>query len=257
MLNTAIVLIFGGIILTLLFAGLLFTLYSLNKKQLEAEKERIALQEKLRNSIAETEQREREQLAALIHDNFSAKLALLHLQIQQQSNTLQTTVYQHLTEQLETIQKESKDLTQQLHPFHDFNTTLSEAIQSRLHMIEKTHPCHFNIQMDEKSLEQLNSNSKNQLYFIIQEAIHNIIKHSENGQANISVLQQEDNLHIEIEHRGTLRPEANKVTSGIGLNIIKKRVQLLQGTFHFELNPFGSILQIVIPYILLLKNEAV
>lgn len=251
--NVASIIITGGFILLVLFAALLYNVYILKRKELEAVVQAQTYQENLRKSILATEQQEREQIAALIHDSFSAKLALLHLQLQKESAMIEKSRFQQLLTEIESLQAESKNFTHQLFPIQASQQGLGEALQTRLHHLQKTHPCVFRLQLEGEASYPVGQPFKNQLYFIIQEAIHNIIKHSEGGTAFLHIVFSPAQVRIEIEHRGATRPKDSNAPAGLGMLLMEKRVKLLAGHMHFEYNAFGSILQVEIPYL----NEAI
>jgi len=104
-----------------------------------------------------------------------------------------------------------------------------EDLQSRIsNYIDKAHlsddKINFSFVVDENvdldrtftSLEGMN------IYRIIQETIHNSIKHGQATEIKVGVKQEEDNLQFEIMDNG-IGFEPTKVETGNGLNNMKKR----------------------------------
>ena len=82
------------------------------------------------------------------------------------------------------------------------------------------------------------------IYRILQEAISNIIKHSQANKVHIEILEHENYLMINISDNG--KGLNNKNYSGIGLENIKTRVSNLKGTILLKSND-GLSIEIKIP----------
>lgn len=83
--------------------------------------------------------------------------------------------------------------------------------------------------------ERIDAVSELALYRVIQELIHNIIKHARATEACLSLSWQEKLLLVTIEDDGVgMSRETGK---GIGLENIRKRVAALQGRFELESSP--------------------
>jgi signal transduction histidine kinase len=85
------------------------------------------------------------------------------------------------------------------------------------------------------------------LYRIIQEIIHNIIKHASAKKIDISITRTDDGINLMVEDDG-IGFITSLVNSGLGLKNIHSRVKLLNGYFDVDssLNR-GTIYNVTIP----------
>ena len=83
--------------------------------------------------------------------------------------------------------------------------------------------------------ERIDAVSELALYRVIQELIHNIIKHARATEACLSLSWQEKLLLVTIEDDGI--GMKGEIGPGIGLENIRKRVTALQGKFELESSP--------------------
>lgn len=88
------------------------------------------------------------------------------------------------------------------------------------------------------------------LYRIIQEALSNIVKHSNASIAQVLIHQKRNLLHVEINDNGNGFNSAkiDPMSSGIGLQHMQQRVKLLDGLFKVRSSSAGTKIKIKIPY---------
>ncbi len=83
--------------------------------------------------------------------------------------------------------------------------------------------------------QRLNPVSELAIYRIIQELMHNILKHAQATEASLSLSWQETLLLIAVEDNGIGMEEQDK--TGIGLENTKWRIAALQGSLELESSP--------------------
>jgi signal transduction histidine kinase len=85
------------------------------------------------------------------------------------------------------------------------------------------------------------------LYRIIQEACHNIIKHAKAKKAEINILMDDKKINLSIIDDGIgLKPTTSE--NGIGLKNMKYRIKTLKGKFKISSQPnLGTSINITIP----------
>jgi signal transduction histidine kinase len=77
----------------------------------------------------------------------------------------------------------------------------------------------------------VSSNVRHQLFLVVKEALHNVVRHARAGEAQLCLAQERDELRLTISDNGCgLPPEAERV-AGHGLDNMKKRVTSLGGEF--------------------------
>ena len=83
----------------------------------------------------------------------------------------------------------------------------------------------------------------------MQELLGNTLKHAQAKQVNVQLLEDRGNLLITVEDDGKgFDPAANEQSEGIGLTNVRRRVEVLRGTFHLESKPGrGTFINIEVP----------
>ncbi|WP_338410748.1 ATP-binding protein, partial [uncultured Flavobacterium sp.] len=89
---------------------------------------------------------------------------------------------------------------------------------------------------------------KSVLYRIVQEFLQNSIKHSKCENIFISLQKKDNSIQLQLQDDGIGFDLKKLKTNGIGLHNIKKRTEILGGTFELESKTnFGTKLTILIP----------
>jgi signal transduction histidine kinase len=98
----------------------------------------------------------------------------------------------------------------------------------------------------EQVSEELPEEHKTCIYRIVQEALHNIVKHADAHDVKITVRQERDRLLLSIQDDGRGFP-AQQV-KGMGLLGIEERVSYLGGRFAVDSEPGrGALLSVMLP----------
>lgn len=107
------------------------------------------------------------------------------------------------------------------------------------------------IHIDDKSLVNVDTDTRIALLRIIQEAITNIIKHARAKKVGILVYQEEDSLVLTISDDGIgldgKKSVSNKST--MGLDSIRRRIQYMNGELNINSNAGGTELIVSIPLV--------
>src|SRR5690606_8301020 len=86
------------------------------------------------------------------------------------------------------------------------------------------------------TFEQLNRNFELSLYRMIQELVQNVIKHASATHALVQLSMHDQHLSILVEDNGNgMKPDPAQ--AGIGLDSIRSRTKLMNGTLHIESAP--------------------
>ncbi|MBE5394252.1 sensor histidine kinase [Brevibacillus borstelensis] len=85
-------------------------------------------------------------------------------------------------------------------------------------------------------------------YRILQEAVTNTLRHSEAGQLDVIVTQDDTHCYMCIRDDGKLTP-GETIAPGFGLSSMKERVTELNGSLSYTaVEPHGFEIKVVIPY---------
>jgi signal transduction histidine kinase len=87
------------------------------------------------------------------------------------------------------------------------------------------------------------------LFRVVQEALHNAVKHSGVQQFEVELLGTPDVIHLMIRDSGVGIDSATVTTNqGLGLVSMQERVNLLKGTFSIDSRPeHGTTIQVRLP----------
>lgn len=187
---------------------------------------------------------ERKRLSLELHDGLANEISALKLTL---TSNVKLTINEFIDATITKIDKiynEVRDLSHGLDPnsiteieFYQLAEKIFEATEKHGIAIEKQ------ILISDK-IDHLNDSLLLNIYRILQEAINNIIKHSEANKASIEILEHENYLLINISDNGKGIKKSNN--SGIGLNNIKTRVANLNGAIQFN-SDYGLSMKIKIP----------
>ncbi len=247
-----------GLILILIFM-LVFTIrvQITKNKILRFESERQKANEEIytlmirqQAKIEEGRLLERHRISEELHDGIlnrllGTRLSLEFLIMNQQNKTQ----YSPHIDEIQAIEREIRDLSHELKNIKldtdkDFITILKDYIESQSNLYN----FHYSINRNaDINWEDINDLIKVNLYRIIQEAIHNVVKHAKATYITVSFSLDKKHLCLDISDNG-MGFNINQDTNGIGLMNIRSRVSKLNGgvSIHSEVKK-GTTIVIRIP----------
>ena len=88
------------------------------------------------------------------------------------------------------------------------------------------------------------------LFRVLQEALHNSVKHSGAQRFEVELWGTPGQIHLTVSDCGVgFRPEAARESRGLGLISMQERVRLVKGTFSIESQPqLGTMIHVRVPY---------
>jgi signal transduction histidine kinase len=110
--------------------------------------------------------------------------------------------------------------------------TLPEALRSYCEQINIGAKSQIDLQFYGQ-LDNLDKPVALSIYRIMQELIHNVIKHAQATHAAIQIRQHAEKLYITVEDNG-IGFKQDENTQGIGLRNLKKRIETLDGQITIE-----------------------
>ncbi|MFD2671341.1 sensor histidine kinase [Marinicrinis sediminis] len=200
---------------------------------------------------------ERKRLARDLHDTVSQQLFAIHMsassliRILEHNPQAARQVMEQLTEMSHSAQKQMRGFIAQLRPMELEDRTLGEALQSwfpdycRQNELQGS----LDIQMDEPVSESI----EHQVFFIIQEAMANIVKHAEAKHAVLYLRSDRHRLLMNLTDDGK-GFTAQETVGSYGLNNMKERAEKLGG--HIEIVSHGGAGTKIVMRIPLFANEA-
>lgn len=204
----------------------------IRQKDMEFKALTAETRSRLIHSYVEGLETERQRLARELHDNVANELLGIQMQLRPG-----TQLSPALSERLEALQSEIRDISHELMPPAFKHATLHEITSDYIQRLNLKENIHFHLQLpDEKRLESLSDETSLTIYRIVQEATGNILKHAQATTATIQVDEDKSHLWLTITDDGRGFDPQRK-HDGIGLQIIKERVSGLNGTFRIDSAP--------------------
>lgn len=147
---------------------------------------------------------------------------------------------------------ELRSLIFELRPLTETYANLSTALRRHIAAVAEQHELAVDLQIEEEP--ELADSQTEQLLCVIQEALHNVIKHAQTKQADIVVQQithtTEPQLRVVIRDHGKGFPLEALAPPGahFGLTTMRERVASLGGSFELQSSPgAGTEVTVTIP----------
>jgi signal transduction histidine kinase/ABC-type uncharacterized transport system substrate-binding protein len=224
-----------------IIVGLTMLAIYLNYSREELKKSHAA-EVQLSHHLISAQEKERSRLASELHDDFSQRLALLALGLQNSADTLpdsSETLKQTLDEFRQSISDLGDDLHSLSHRLH--SATLDTlGLVTGLKSLCREFRAKQGIEVDftsENMPRRVRPDVALCLYRIAQEGLQNLKKHSGTKKAYLSVRHVDDSLLLTLRDEG-LGFDVNKLQNpGLGMLSMRGRARLLGGKFEILSKP--------------------
>jgi signal transduction histidine kinase len=241
----------GSLLLIALVVALLWT--HLLRRRLERQQaEQVAFSQHVIGKLEE----ERRRIAGNLHDSLGQMLMVIKHRVLAAESLAEKPGIQTSLDEISSVTsqaiEEVRRISHGLGPHQLDHLGLTRAIRAVVDRASENSSILFASRVEsidglfEKEAEIL-------LYRIVQEAVTNILKHSEATEATVVVKKQATSVSISIRDNGRgfnpARPSAQMHDFGYGLSGIAERVRILKGTFIIESQPgAGTSLAAEIPF---------
>jgi signal transduction histidine kinase len=237
----------GGISAGLVLISLLSVLLYRNnrhKQTLQEEKIRNLRQEVQITSLHALiagEEKERSRIARELHDGMGGTLASIRTRVSAIFRRHATTdVTNDFLEVMQLLEEASADLRKTAHnlmPEILLNEGLARASLLFCERVHKGHQLKINAGIWGK-VQRLPGDLELTAYRIIQELVHNILKHAKATEATVQIVFHDSQLCITVEDNGTgMAAGAGEQSGGMGLQTIRERVQMMNGQIDIASTP--------------------
>jgi PAS domain S-box-containing protein len=194
--------------------------------------EKIKLEHRITRAIIKTQEDERYEIGAELHDNVCQILASSQLSLDMLQDGIPESGIVWLKKSKQFIQlalEEIRNLSHRLAPSTFGNSNLEDSFSELLLNMnfENQYATNLSIEFDEVDYK-LSKDLQLNLYRIAQEQLRNIVRHSKANQIHINIMIEGDFLKMEISDNG-IGFDETKIKKGIGLANIKRRIELFNG----------------------------
>ena len=227
----------------LFLAGLAvaFSIFRHRKKneKIKIQKEILHQQDLATKAVMKAEDNERKRMATHLHDGVAQLLGAANMNVEalgdfRDDDTAFDKILGKTKNILDDAITDVRGLSHQMMPNMLIKSSLGNALQD---LIEKSNSpkLHINLKLDGLQ-EDLDKNIQVVIYRIIQECINNTIKHAQASKIDISVKQNTKEVETEISDNGVgfNTNEVSSKSSGLGLENIKSRIDMMKGKFEIE-----------------------
>lgn len=212
----------------------------------------IGAQKLFSRQVIHMQETERERFSNTLHDSIGHGLLVLknNLHALEKNNFDSPDICANiktLTEQCGNVLADVRDLSHDLHPHTLRKLGLEAAIESTVELAFSQQAIDWVVKtdIDENLLQE---EQKIAVYRIIQEAVNNVLRHSEANEVILSVTCDENELSIEIKDDGKGIPDDQTIEEGIGFSTMSGRAELLGGWMKvISSETQGTILKFGIP----------
>lgn len=208
------------------------------------------LEKEMNKAVADAQEIERQQISMELHDNVKQIMAgcLLHMDLikmyvkDEKVSPIVDNVRDYIRDSIEELRR----ISHQLSPSVDLSIPLEEKIKmvvNTMNVKNAVEVC-YDFHIKEQPVK---ADAQLTLYRIVQEQFANILKHANASRVEIMVKKCDGDITMTITDNGV--GFDNRIPKiGIGLENIKRRVQILNGNFDIQTEPgHGCRLSIQLP----------
>lgn len=221
--------------------------------------EKQTMQSDFKHELLQTQLEIQEQtlknISQEIHDNIGQALSLVKLNINTMDYNEPVLLQNKINDSKSLITKaiqDLRDLSKSLDTDYVIELGLSRAIEYELEMIKKNGE--FQIQFNIKGKPYRLENQQELILFrIVQEALHNIIKHAKATEINVELIFEAELFTLKIEDNGigfdTSSLDNNNYSKfGLGLRNMENRANIINATFKLTSTlDKGTIITLALP----------
>lgn len=204
------------------------------KQQRRLDQLKSQSQVKILNATIDGKETERKQIAEILHDNVSALLssASMHLQASQKQFNGHIPVELQKTQEIITeASQKIRDLSHNLMSSVLLKFGLEYAIKD---VAKKFSNSDIKINTAIHNIYRYSQDCEIKIFNIVQELINNILKHSKAKNAYIIMEEEDEVLSIIVKDDGVGFKNKTEGEKGVGLNQIKARINMMNGSFLIE-----------------------
>ena len=221
------------------------------KKETQLQSAIMQRQEMQARAVMEEEENERQRIAQDLHDGIGQMMSAAKMNLsafESAHSGLSDEQKTNLEKIISLVDESCRELRTVSHimmPNALLKNNLGEAIHD---FVNKLSGNHLQLHVYTEGLDQrFDSNLETMLYRIVQECVHNALKHAGATALDISMIRDKEGISGTVEDNGKgFRAELEG--EGIGLKNIRTRVAYLKGTVDFDSSPGrGTVVAFHIP----------
>jgi len=221
----------------------------------------ITERKRVEKEILEISQKEQRRFGSQLHDEVCQELMGIMLlakvltQKMEREGAPEAIELKGISELIDKSVTHAREMARGLYPVELEGTSLMRSLRALalrtqdLFMISCEFHCPKPIVIDD-------NNIATHLYRIAQEGVNNAIRHGKASQIQIGLLEDQGEVSLSVKDNGVGIIQSIQKPRGIGLNIMKYRARMIEGSLTLEANqPQGVILKCVLKTPFLERRE--
>jgi PAS domain S-box-containing protein len=199
------------------------------------------LNRQLAGRLIVSQEAERQRIARELHDDVSQKIALLMLNLESLASRsgIEREKFRDVSDRVNEIASDLHQLSHELHPSKLHALGLVAAVESLCRDCSRAHDIQvaFSHTGVPPTIDQEISLC---LYRIVQEALHNVARHSQARRARVRLTRDNDALVLRIADSGVGFDPQVMTHAGLGLVSMRERATVLSGQLTIDAYPGGG-----------------
>ncbi|HKD90569.1 MAG TPA: PAS domain-containing protein [Terriglobales bacterium] len=199
--------------------------------------------------LIESQEQERARIGRELHDDIVQKLAILAIDLEQFGNNPSTFQQrrQGLRWQVDRIARDVQALSHELHASNPEYSGVVAGMQSWCREFGERQK--LAIAFRSHVTSKLPREVFFSLFRVLQEALHNVVKHSGVKRVDVQLAEHSNEIHLMVSDSGRgFDPEVARQSRGLGLTSMEERARLVNGTIVIESKPMrGTTIHVRVP----------
>ncbi|WP_406682774.1 sensor histidine kinase [Seonamhaeicola sp. MEBiC1930] len=213
--------LFGGLGLLSIFGTVILW------RSRNTAKKRQELQEHFSHELIQAQEEERTRISKDLHDSVGQQLTLIKKKAQNLEQT-------ELSELTNTALEEVRSISRGLYPATLKQLGLSESIEQLLNDLDAETDMFFSLEIDYID-DVLNEEETLNFYRFIQEAVSNVLKHSQAKTLIVNIIRENNLVKAFIKDNGVGFNNVDALKhNSLGLKTIEERIKILKGSLSFK-----------------------
>jgi signal transduction histidine kinase len=208
-------------------------------RDVTALKRASELNRELARRLISSQEVERQRIARELHDDISQRIAMLNIEIDQiatQVDSEQSRLLRLLSAEAAEIAVDVHRMSYELHPSKLQMIGLTAALRSLCSDVSKQR--HLDVVFTHGPMPaSVEENVSLCLYRIVQEALHNVARHSHATGAQVSVTCENGQIAVQVADAGIGFDPERVADAGLGLVSIRERAAALDGRLTIDAGP--------------------
>jgi len=214
---------------------------------------RLKQQNEAMQAIIDAEEGERRRIAQDLHDSVSQTMSAAKLNLAVVRDELsfadeeQRSRYEKAITLVDNGFKEVRTISHNMMPWALHKTGLAKVVQQFLDNIRTPG---LEVNFFTRGFESpFNESIEIILYRVLQECVHNVLKHAHASTISISLIRDEQSISLTVEDDGRGFDSSDpQIYSGMGLSNLRSRINYLKGKLEISSQPGrGALVSIYIP----------